>query len=114
MYKNGEYMKAVTMFEEALRFKVRVYGVNNHVEMVESLNNLGCVQMSLSTPLKALPVFMEASRMLKEIINHVDFLDPDLLRYQAMTLRNIGHVLFMLKRFDAAASHYQEACTVRH
>ena len=112
LYKKRDYSKAVTMFEEALRIKVRVYGLNEYLDIAESLNNIGCARVALSTPLKALSVYMEALRILKEIVNRVDFLDPDLLRYQAMTLRNIGHTFFVLRKFDDAASSYQEACTV--
>ncbi len=100
------------MFEEALRIKVRVYGSNEYLDIAESKNNIGCARVALATPQKALPIYLEALGILKEIVNRFDFLDPDILQYQALTLRNIGHTLFALKKFDFAASCYQEACTV--
>jgi tetratricopeptide (TPR) repeat protein len=112
MFQKKEYSKAVTMFEEALRIKVRVYGLCECLDLAVSLNNMGCARIALASPSKALSVYREAFRILKELMNRVDYLDPDLLRYQAMTLRNIGHCMFTLKRFDEAASYYQEACTV--
>lgn len=112
-YKKGDYSQGIILFEEALRIKCRVYGLNENLDIAESMNNIGCTRVALASPLKALPIYLEALRILKEVLQRVDILDPDVLLFQAMTLKNIGHTLFALKRFESSASYYQEACTVR-
>ena len=101
----GAYAKAEPLYQEALRIRQKVLGLEHH-DTATSLNNLASLYQDMGEYAKAEPFYQEAERIWQKVHGSEH---PD----TATSLRNLGDLYRAMGKYAKAEPLLQEALRIR-
>ena len=109
-FADGEYDKALEVFDSARNIRLTVLGPSTF-EYAMVLNNIACVEFLINNPKVALEMFQKARDIQLQVMKTSSTVGLHLLQ-AATTLCNMGYMKLRLRKYEDALSIFEEALLV--